>query len=112
MAFLATGLYRLERGNAPDQFGDDADVLETVQRDQPGAVVERNRTTYDPASARPISVVICTGRFRAGTDVRAGDRVVDQADETRRWVVEDAHQPASITHLGDVVCNLTRNTAT
>lgn len=110
MPFLATGRYRLERGTGQDQFGDDTDTPTQVTTGVLGSVMEQSRTVFDRASDRVVTVRQTIGRFRPHTDVQAGDRVIDQADGTRRWVVTEVHSVSNPAGLADAVCELTSNT--
>jgi hypothetical protein len=106
--FIADGTYRIERGSAePNRFGDEVDVASVVVSRVPGAVSNKRRMRSEGGTM--LTVLVTTGRFRPGTDVQQGDRVVCEQDATRAYIVDDVpDQPgASIMH-GDRVVELKR----
>jgi hypothetical protein len=109
--FLASGRYRVERGEVADVFDTDASVAPTtVARGLPAAVTEQGQNVFNRASGLPEVVRSVTGRFRHGTDLVAGDRVIDEVTNDR-FVVIEVHTTASGINRPDVVAALTRNTA-
>lgn len=110
MPFLATGRYRLERGQAEGFGGDPVPFAAEVRTGLIGAVSDQSRNTYDRATGRRGTVRQITARFPAHTDVQSDDRIINEADTTERYTVVDVRQSPNTAWLGDVVCSMTRNT--
>lgn len=78
MIGIASGRYTVERGEATDSYGDESDAAEYVKTGILGSIAGRSITTSQPNSGRATVVSVLMGRFAAGTDLRAGDRLTDE----------------------------------
>ncbi len=109
--FVPTTSVDVLRGSAPDPYGDPADVDVVVYRELPASLTETSRTTRDPASGTPRTIRSTTLRLRPGVALLAGDRIRDVASSIR-YVIDDVATPTDLAGRADIVCSLTRVTAT
>lgn len=89
MNFLATTLVSILRGTTENEFGDEIDAANPgniVQRDIPASIMEQRtplsprgrRIVFTPADETPREVRWINARLPAGTNILAGDRLLDQ----------------------------------
>jgi hypothetical protein len=109
--FLATHLVDILRGTRTDEYGDDADHDVVVYSGVPCSITDAARRNWDRATGLPRTVRWYVGRFRPGTDLRAGDRVRDR----RTGIVYQVDSLAELAPVGgsvDVICDMERVTKT
>lgn len=110
-AFVPTHRVDVLRGASPDTYGDLADADVTVAYAVPCAITETSRQTRDPASGTPRTVRSVRARFRPGGTLHGGDRLRDVVSGTT-YVIVDVGTPTDLVGAADIVCSLTRVTAT
>ena len=68
------------------------------------SILEQGRAARDPVDTIPRTVRYITGRVTHGTDIRKGDRLVDDGGVT--YTVASTHQPYSPFGANDLVMEL------
>ena len=98
----------VRRGTETDPYGDEVDSADAGSLhlgDLPATLIEQNRQSKNPVDGeiRTIRSAVC--RVTGGTDIRKGDRVVDQITGTV-YLVESTRQPASPVGISDLTLQL------
>lgn len=109
-AFIpSTTVSVLRSVSAQNAWGDDVDTNTPIATGLPAAVVEDKQRSYLASEQRGGVVEYFAIRFRPGTDVREGDRLLDERS-TAIYQVDTVSIPQSFVGIPDVRC-MTRRTA-
>lgn len=106
MMGMATGRYTFLRGvETENEYGDPVSDDAVAHSHVLGAIVEQTRRDYNPDSGRVATHVVYTGRFTHGTDLRDGDRIVDETTG-KVYLVNSVGTGTSLIGKADVVADL------
>jgi len=105
MLATPTTLVSILRGTTTDTYGDEVDTDTLVYADLPASIMETMRTVFSQDAATPMIVRVVTGRVGGGTDIRVGDRLLDQAT-SQRYMADSFTRSSSPIHTPDVVLDL------
>lgn len=109
MLGLATGRYTILRGTTTtNEYGDEVQSDDPIATHVLGSVLERTRSNYDPQSSRVVTLRNLTARFKSGTDIRDGDRVVDERTGIV-FLVNSVNFPVALVNSPDVVAEVSLN---
>lgn len=97
------------RGTAPDSFGDQKDLPAEVATDVNASIIEQSKQATTPVDGSVRQVRTHVGRVPQGTDIRAGDRIRDQATSTI-YIVDATKAPGNAVRGSDVILDLRRIT--
>lgn len=101
----ANAVVSVMRGERVDEFGDTVNVDIPVVQGVVAAIFEQTRRRFLPAENEVRVVRTVSGRLPAGTDLRKGDRLLDQ--RTRRtYLVTEIHKVTATTHTPDLAVEL------
>jgi len=92
--FIATTTVTILRGEETDGYGDPVDSNVPVRARVPASIIERDQRVFVPAENRTTIVKQHTGRVRANVDIRTGDRLRDEKDQSI-YLVEGVSRPRS-----------------
>lgn len=106
-AFIATTTVTILRGETTDEFGDTVDSNVPVRGHVPVSITERDKRVWVPAENRTTVVRQVTGRARPNADIREGDRLRDEHDQSI-YLVEGVSRPQSPIGQADVRLTLRR----
>jgi hypothetical protein len=102
MLARATGLFSIYRGTTTNSSGDPVDDnVTTTATDVPMALHNNTVIEGDPDTATPRVITAIRGRATRGTDLRAQDRIKDQATGLF-YVVDTVSAPLSSTRNSDL----------
>lgn len=98
--FLATSTYRIERGETENGFGDSVAGTAPVASGVLLALTEKERRQSDSENFVRERVIV--GRGRPRTDIREGDRVVDERTG-EKFAVLKTTRPGAVPVMGSDV---------
>lgn len=105
--FLATTTVVVLRGEEVDEYADAVDADTPVRGHVPVALSEGDKRVWVPAENRTTVVRQVTGRARPGSDIREGDRLRDERDQSI-YLVEGVSRPQTPIGQADVRLTLRR----
>ncbi|GIH26068.1 hypothetical protein Aph01nite_43780 [Acrocarpospora phusangensis] len=105
--FLPTTTVAVLRGETTDEYGDVVDSDAPVKGHVPISLSERDKRVWVPAENRTTVVRQITGRARPNADIREGDRLRDEGDQSI-YLVEGVSRPQSPIGAADVRLTLRR----
>jgi len=77
-----------------NEYGDETDAHQVKQTGVPAHMAEREKTTFEPTSGRYATVRYKLVLLPPQTDVKIGDRLVDESDG-QHYSVDDVYQRKS-----------------
>lgn len=98
------------RGTTTDAYGDTVDVATAVATGITASIIEQRHLSTNPVDGTVRQVRYVTGRVPAGTDVRVGDRLKDEATLVVYIVDGAPHQPGNAMRTNDIRLDLRRIT--
>lgn len=108
MMATATCTVSVYRGTVTDDYGDEiANNTTATYAGIPASILEQTRRVTTPDQATPRVVRWHAGRLPGGTDVRAGDRLVDEQGGAV-YLVDAISSNGGASHGMDVLLDLRR----
>ena len=99
IVFLANRRVSILRGTVTDTFGDPKDLDTPVQTRVPASVRETRSIVTTVSDTRGQQIRLLVGRLPIGTDIRPGDRILDEA--SGETFIVDAIEPTAQSPVMD-----------